>query len=192
MLCCCIFVNVTGKFIKLLGIEAKFNRIDPDDLRSEFKLYNGANSYLFQRAVSILVERIHDKVLQQKQSFILDGTLSNLEIARKNISRSLRRGREVLIYYCYQDPVLAWQFVLQREIVEGRKILVNDFIKQYFCARDVVNKLKEIYANKINVFVVERTINEENYRIIPLINNIDTHIAEKYNYAMLYNKLLPN
>lgn len=176
--------------IKVLGIEKKFNRIDPDDLRSEFQLYNGSNSYLFQRAVSILVERLHDKVLQQKQSFILDGTLSNLAVARKNISRSLKRKRQILIYYCYQDPILAWQFVLKREKVEGRKILINDFINQYFSARNVVNKLKEIYENKINIFIVERTLNEENLRIIQLANNIDSHIAEKYTYTMLYNKLL--
>ncbi|MDF1623436.1 MAG: zeta toxin family protein [Pseudohongiella nitratireducens] len=35
-------------------------RIDPDDLRDEFDTYEGNNSYLFHRAVSILVERIPD------------------------------------------------------------------------------------------------------------------------------------
>lgn len=52
-------------------------RIDPDELRGEFEDYSGANSWLFQGAVSILVEKIHDLALKQKQSFILGGTLSN-------------------------------------------------------------------------------------------------------------------
>lgn len=38
----------------------KVLRIDPDDLRSEFEHYSGNNSWLFQPAVSILVEKIHD------------------------------------------------------------------------------------------------------------------------------------
>ena len=33
-------------------------RIDPDELRSEFVAYTGENSWLFQPAVSVLVERI--------------------------------------------------------------------------------------------------------------------------------------
>ena len=72
-------------------------RIDPDDLREEFEDYTGANSYLFQRAVSILVEKLHDFALKQKQSFLLDGTLSNHEIAEKNIGRSLDKKRFVQI-----------------------------------------------------------------------------------------------
>ena len=56
-------------------------RIDPDELRVEFEDYNGKNSFLFQGAVSLLVEKIHDLALKQKQSFILDGTLSKYEVA---------------------------------------------------------------------------------------------------------------
>lgn len=33
-------------------------RIDPDELRSEFKEYTGQNAWLFQGAVSVLVDRI--------------------------------------------------------------------------------------------------------------------------------------
>ena len=62
-------------------------RIDPDDLRDEFQDYDGQNSWLFQPAVAILVERIHDYVLKNSQSFILDGTLSSLAKARSNIER---------------------------------------------------------------------------------------------------------
>ena len=70
-------------------------RIDPDDLRTEFSEYSGDNSWLFQGAVSILVDKIQDLALKNCQSFILDGTLSNYARAEKNISRSLKRGRHV-------------------------------------------------------------------------------------------------
>ena len=68
----------------------KILRIDPDDLRLEFEHYTGSNSWLFQPAVSILVEKIHDLALKQQQSFILDGTLLNDNKAEENIARSLK------------------------------------------------------------------------------------------------------
>jgi predicted ABC-type ATPase len=117
-------------------------RIDADDLRSEFSEYRGENSYLFQRAVSVLVEKIHDLALEQKQSFVLDGTLSNYQKAESNIERSLNKGRPVQILYVYQEPHLAWNFVLAREVEEGRGIKPEHFIEQYFAARDVINQLK--------------------------------------------------
>ena len=70
-------------------------RIDPDELRTEFPEYMGTNAWLFQKAVSILVDSIHDRVLTQEQSFILDGTLANYDLAKKNMERSLKRGRTV-------------------------------------------------------------------------------------------------
>lgn len=75
---------------KLASDGAEVLRIDPDELRSEFAGYSGDNSWLFQGAVSILVEKIHDMALDQKQSFLLDGTLSKYEIAKRNIERSLK------------------------------------------------------------------------------------------------------
>ena len=110
-------------------------RIDPDELRAKFPGFNGSNSHLFQSAISVLVEKIHDMALEQSQSFILDGTLSNLNKARDNVKRSLRRGRLVQILYVYQAPLLAWKFVQAREAAEGRRIPPAAFIDQYFAAR---------------------------------------------------------
>lgn len=103
-------------------------RIDADELRDEFPDYGGANSWLFQPAVSVLVDKIHDIALKQKQSFILDGTLANYDKAKDNIKRSLKKGRLVQILYVYQDPGLAWQFVQDREALEGRGIRPADFV----------------------------------------------------------------
>lgn len=51
-------------------------RIDPDELRSELPGYTGDNSWLFQGGVSILVEKVLDLALKQRQTFLLDGTLA--------------------------------------------------------------------------------------------------------------------
>lgn len=90
-------------------------RLDPDELRELIPGYTGANSYLFQRAVSFIVERTLDQAFKNKQSFLLDGTLASYHVAEKNIERSIRKGRPVLILFVYQKPELAWEFVEARE-----------------------------------------------------------------------------
>lgn len=151
-------------------------RIDPDSLRTHFEDYDGSNSYLFKKGVSVLVDKIHDLALSQKQSFILDGTLSNYDIATKNIDRSLGKQRSVLIVYVYQEPQQAWNFVIAREKVEGRKILPEHFIHQYYQARHVVNQLKADYDTKVNVDLL---IRDEDLRIVN-IDSIDDHAPEKH------------
>lgn len=126
-------------------------RLDPDDLRSEFEDYDGSNSYLFQNPVVILVERAMDYILKNGQSFLLDGTLASYNVAEKNIERSLKRERAVLIIFVYQRPELAWQFVQAREIVEGRKILPKHFVQQFFGSQAVVEQLKKKFGQRIQV-----------------------------------------
>ena len=158
-------------------------RIDPDELRNEFSAYDGGNAWLFQKAVSVLVEKIHDQVLSQQQSFLLDGTLSHYEVAQKNISRSLKKGRTVQILYVYQEPMLAWNFVQAREAAEGRRIRPEHFIQQYFGAREVVNRLKVEFGKEISIDLLLKN-NDNSHRLYKAgIDQIDHHIPEKYGVA---------
>lgn len=160
-------------------------RIDPDDLRYEFPNYEGGNSWLFQKAVSVLVEKIHDMALKQKQSFLLDGTLSNYEKAEQNIARSLKKGRVVQILYVYQDPMLAWEFVTSRETVEGRRINPEHFIEQYFAARKVVNQLKKKFGPDLKVDLLLKNTDNTHRLYKAGVDRIDNHIPEKYTSADL-------
>ncbi len=160
-------------------------RIDPDDLRQQFKQYDGENAHLFQKGVSILVEKIHDRVLKHKQSFLLDGTLTNYQVASKNIERSLDKNRFVQILYVYQEPQQAWNFVLAREAVEGRKILAEHFVEQYFKAREVVNRLKQKYGTDVNVDLLLKNIDGSNKVYQANVDKIDNHIPEKYSRAQI-------
>lgn len=155
-------------------------RIDPDELRSECPGYAGVNAYLFQPAVSVLVDKIHDQVLDQKQSFVLDGTLSHYDRARKNIERSLGRGRIVQILYVYQEPRLAWEFVQAREAAEGRRIPTSQFIDQYFAARDVVNRLKADLGKAVKVDLLLKNNDNSSRMYQAGIDRIDTHVPERY------------
>lgn len=164
-------------------------RIDPDELRKEFPAYTGANSWLFQRAVSILVDKVHDMALDQCQSFLLDGTLSHYDIAKKNIDRSIGRKRAVQILYVYQEPQLAWDFVQAREAAEGRRIEPEHFIEQYFAARDVVNRLKRELGKEISVDLLLKN-NDNTQRMYRAgVDQIDNHIPEKYTRAQIEQML---
>jgi predicted ABC-type ATPase len=164
-------------------------RIDPDELRKEFSDYTGRNSALFQSGVSVLVEKVHDMALDQAQSFILDGTLSNYEIARRNIDRSLGRKRTVQILYVYQSPVLAWQFVQARESEEGRHIEPQVFVEQYFAARQVVNCLKQEFGSRVSVDLLMKNVDNSSRFYRAGVDQVDHHIPETTTREELERKL---
>ena len=182
-----------GKTESAEALIAKFSdshsvlRIDTDLLRAEFKEYDGFNSSLFQAATSILADKIHDLALEQKQSFIFDGTLSNFERSIENIERSLsaKRNREVFIIYVYQDPLQAWDFVKQRAIKDGRYIPREAFIEQYFSARKNVNKIKELYLSKVKVDVVIKNIDGSVLKYTENAQSIDSEVKEQYSKSTL-------
>jgi len=136
-----------------------------------------------------LVEKIHDLALKQKQSFLMDGTLSHYEKAEQNISRSLKKERIVQILYVYQEPMLAWEFVKDREAVEGRKIRPENFIEQYFAARKVVNRLKDKFGSDVKVDLLLKNTDNSHRLYKAGVDRIDNHIPEKYTPSEL-EKLL--
>ncbi|VVN95883.1 hypothetical protein PS834_02261 [Pseudomonas fluorescens] len=127
--------------------------------------------------------------MEQRQSFLLDGTFSNIEVARRNVERSLRKGRFVQILYVYQDPMLAWGFVKAREAAEGRKIRKEHFIEQYFAARDVVNALKLEYGSDIHVDLLLKHIDNSGRLYKAGVEKIDYHIPERHSRADLKARL---
>lgn len=148
--------EVSKSFIQLMETQgAKALRIDPDDFREYFPEYTGGNSSLFQRGVTLMVERAIDLVYQQRQSFLLDGTLANLEVARKNIQRALaKKNRSVQIMYVYQKPELAWEFVLAREAIERRNIPCKEFVRQFYASKATVCQLKREFLEDLQVDVI--------------------------------------
>ncbi|AZE95674.1 hypothetical protein C4J96_3575 [Pseudomonas orientalis] len=97
--------EVSKSFVNLMEAHgAKTLRIDPDDFRAYFPEYTGANSSLFQRGVTVMVERAIDLVYQQRQSFLLDGTLANVDVARKTSSvRSARKTGQFKSCMCIRS-----------------------------------------------------------------------------------------
>ena len=159
-------------------------RIDGDELRPLIPGYTGKNSSLFQAAISIVVDRIHDMALKQKQTFLLDGTFSNYDRAAHNINRSLSKDRPVLIFYVYQRPEVAWKFTQAREVQEGRNIPKAKFIEQFLGARETVSKVRKEFGEEVVIFLVEKNFETHQVEAVNEIERtgpqIDDYLTERY------------
>lgn len=169
------------------GLGGRVLRIDPDDFRDRLPGYTGGNSWLFQTAVVAIVERVLDRAFDKRLSFLLDGTLSSFGVAQRNIDRALARERSVWIMYVYQCPRRAWEFVQAREITEGRNIPLDDFVTQFFAARQNVVELKRQYGGRIQVDVLIQNGGEAEEGIIADVSaeEIDELIPQTYDEAEL-------
>lgn len=164
-------------------------RIDSDDLRCEFEDYVGTNSSLFQASTSIIADKMQDIALHQEQSFIFDGTLTNLNKTIENIKRSLDKKREVFIVYVYQDPLQAWRFVKRRAEKDGRVIPKRIFMDQYFLARANVNKVKELFGDDVKIDLIVKNIDGTDFKYSENITIIDNYTKEKYSKENLISAL---
>lgn len=119
--------------------------IDADIFRTMFADYNGQNSSLFQKASSWLVEQAFQFVVKSGYSFIMDATFA-VPSAEKKIVKALKKDYQVLIFYVYQEPEIAWKFTKAREVSEGRLVPKQTFINAFFKARENVKKVKERHS----------------------------------------------
>jgi predicted ABC-type ATPase len=155
-------------------------RIDSDDLRTLIPGYTGTNSSLFQSATSIIADKMQDNAIEQHQSYVFDGTLTNVVRARENIIRCQKHGYSVYIIYVYQDPVQAWSFVKAREEKDGRFVPKDAFIDQYFRARESVNNLKAEFGSRIEVHLIVKNLDGTDFRYKANIRTIDSYVPETY------------
>ena len=83
---------------------------------------------------------------------VLDGTLSSLDKARRNIQRVLDSGRTVSVMYVYREPVEALRNgVLTRAMRGGRTAPIDALVKAHAGASDVMRQLAEDYAGSEDV-----------------------------------------
>ncbi len=175
----------------LLKIEhfTKIVRIDADEIREAIPLYDGKNSNLIQPAASVGVEKIHDYVLKHKQNMLLDGTFANYKKERDNIQRSINKRRPIIIFYLYQDPVIAWDFTKKREKLEGRFIPKEAFIESFFKAKENANATKKEFGKDVTLHLVIKNFSNGIEKIEFNIQSIDNYLKIKYNKKLLTKTL---
>ena len=69
---------------------------------------------------------------------------------------------------------------MAREKLEGRRIPPEQFVEQYFAARDVVNSLKALFEKKIQVDLLLKNVDGSNRVYRANIDEIDNFVPEKY------------
>ncbi len=170
----------------------KVLRVDGDELRSRIPGYTGKNSDPFQDAVAILVERIHEFLVYDKQSFILDGVFSKFSKAKQDIAYSLMKGRSVVIFYLYQDPRVAWKFVIARERAAGRGLSKRLFVELFLQAQETLERLRVEFGNRITVYLVQKNYEDDSVKNVlelkkdsPRISDIVGEHFESYTLEKL-------
>jgi UDP-N-acetylglucosamine kinase len=150
--------------------------IDPDAIREMLPGYTGANSYVFQRPISIAVDDLFHSVLKNRQVAIVDSTLSDFTRAKQNIDRVLAQYSGVFISYIFQHPVIAWHFTQLREVIEGRNIRKADFIDRFLGAKLTVDEIKQEFVDKVQLSLILKDYKDtkHNKAVAKVYNNVNS------------------
>lgn len=172
----------------------KIVRIDADEIRDFLppELYNHTNSDEVQRAAVKGVEILLDEVLHKNQEFLLDATFAMYDKSYSNITRCLKYSRKIFIYYIYQDPLIAWRFTKEREVMEGRKVPRDMFVNAFFNAKNNVNRIKKDLGKNIELTLITKNYKQEVEKIYLNIDNIDNYLKIEYNQTSLEGLLHDN
>jgi len=95
--------------------------------------------------------------------------------------KSLDTGREVQIFYIYLDPLVAWEFTKAREYLEGRNIVKERFIEQFFSSRDNVDKVKAEFGNRVKIHCVLKNSKNEVEGSRLDVPSVDNFLKIQYN-----------
>lgn len=170
--------EISTNLIKEFG--QKPVRIDADEIRARCPGYNGKNSSLFQECATKGVNVLFDHCLDSKYSVIMDATFA-YEKATMNIERSLAKGRVVIIWFVYQDPLQAWKITKAREAQEGRHVPIEVFINAYFKSQSNVNAAKEKFGNQIRInFLLKNFEGRGLEKLEVNIDRVDSYIPTRY------------
>lgn len=163
-------------------------RIDADEIRPLFPNYTGGNSHIFQSACTIGVHKLFDYVIDHNFNVILDGTFAYGR-AMDNIERSLKHGRRVIVWYLYQDPIVAWKFAKIREIEEGRRVPKDVFISAFVRAQENANLAKVQFGQAIELNMIIKDFEKDTEEILLKIDSIDKYLPRVYSKEELENIL---
>ena len=161
-----------------------FVHIEQDKIKEMLPGYTGLNAPDYQKPATRGLGKVLKHVMKEGYNFILDTTLSHQQIAHDNIKKAIRKGYKIEVYFVYQDPIHAWNFVRKREQAEGRVVPKESFAKQFVESRVVVNNLKKELGKNIELHIVIKTVDDSgnivNIKYEFNKESIDNHIKSVY------------
>lgn len=169
----------------------KFIRADVDEfylmLKKELNLPKATRDDLNFPCIK-LVERLADCALRNKQNLLIDSSFSQKK-AFTNVERSLKKNRVVHIYFIYEQPNVAWSYVLKREKFEGRSVPKDFFIKTYLGSIEMIKKVLQEFGSQIIIDIYQKEHERKGVLIsgfkklsnVESIAEIDKIVHQKYN-----------
>lgn len=161
--------------------------IDADHFRSKFPDYNGQNSSCFQKASSWLVEQAFLYMIDKGYSFILDATFA-LVSSNSNIKRVIKKGYKPIIFYVYQEPLVAWDFTKRREKIEGRNVPKETFINAFFKSKRNIIKAKSKFP-ELELNIVLKDFDNNIADVHFDADNVELIVNDKYTLKELEEKI---
>jgi len=139
-------------------------RIDMDEIAELIEGYKPEIADKFRGGASAILARIYDEVVKNKIDFVFDGTFSQ-ERAIQNLERAIKHNYTVKVYYIHQNPVVAWKFTQDRELVEHRAISKEGFIESYLNLKRNLEALCKDYKDVTISLIVKDKHNKEGRRV---------------------------
>lgn len=173
---------------RLLAEVPNIVRIDPDEIVRLFDGYKPEEYYKYREAADILVDEAVIYCRQKRLDFVLDGTFGS-KYAIKNVESALKR-HDVVIFYVWKDPLLAWQHTKDRELLTKRGILREGFLES--CA-SVPKNLKYIHDNmgkRVTINLIKKDLGTDKFIFTNDSGEIDDVLGIKYNIKDLERSLL--
>lgn len=173
--------------------ESLFIRIDVDEIREFIPQYiktdvvagTVGNAHVVNKAATTGLDILRKYCLKNKVAFLHDGTFSNYSTMRDIIKKSLKVGRDVQIYYIYIDPITAWKFTQAREYLEGRNILKENFVNQFFLSQENVSLAKHEFGDNVKIHCILKNSENNLEKIEFNITYIDKFLEEQHNSGLL-------
>lgn len=185
--------TLVGKGVNIESVDSLVIRIDVDEIRGFLPQYRKTdpecgikgNAHVIQTAASKGLDTLREYCFENEVSFLHDGTFANYATMKELVKKSLKRDREVHIYYLYLDPLTAWEFTKAREYLEGRNIEKEKFIEQFFKSRENVDRIKQEFGDKVKIHCVLKNRSNEVEDIVFDQPNIDQFLEVQYNKGII-------
>jgi UDP-N-acetylglucosamine kinase len=166
------------------NVKMPFIHIDVDEIRTFIPQYRvtdldnniKGNAEVVQKAANKGLDIIRDYCFKNDISFLHDGTFSNYSTMKKLITKSLEQNRIIHIYYVYLDPIVAWRFTVAREYTEGRNILKNKFIDQFFQSQQNIIRAQKDFKDRVNIHVALKNNDNKIYKYEYNIQNVESYL----------------
>lgn len=158
-------------------------RIDMDEIAENIPGYEASRADEYRKQATTLLSELFTYAIRHRLSFVMDGTFGS-KSAEQNIERCLKRGYVVKIVYAYQDPKLAWEFTLAREMIEHRAIKFDGFVGTYYKILTNIKEIGEKYGDRVTLDIVVK--NPDN-RVGKWLRNVPPTEIDK-SLAIQYNK----